>query len=91
MAEQNLTFRSTNSKLFERTNGNFFKCLEMIAKFDGIHINKNVASVIETSNNCYLVIYKYLLKGLRKILYKQREFLLSYIIFECNPLNHHTI
>lgn len=44
LAEQNLAFRGPSNKLFERNNGNFLKCIEMIAKFDPVmsaHINRS--------------------------------------------------
>lgn len=44
LAEQNLAFRGPNNKLFQRNNGNFLKCIEMIAKFDPVmsaHINRS--------------------------------------------------
>lgn len=36
LSEQNLAFRGTNNKLFEKNNGNFLKCIEMISKFDQV-------------------------------------------------------
>lgn len=49
LAGQNLAFRGSNQKLFEKGNGNFLKLIESIAKFDNImaeHIGR-----IQNDNN----------------------------------------
>lgn len=56
LAEQNLAFRGSSSKLFEKGNGNFLKCIEMISKFDPIMSEHTTRSQLHDNkyNNNYL-------------------------------------
>ena len=55
LAGQNLAFRGGNEKLFEKSNGNFLKLIESIAKFDNIRLAKKKFSIF-----CFFFSTKYI-------------------------------
>jgi hypothetical protein len=69
LTSQNLAFRGSSDRLFEKNNGNFLKCIEMLSKFDPIleeHLRK-----VQLQRDCKKWSVSYLSKTIQDELIEQ--------------------
>lgn len=92
LSGQNLAFRGSSDKLYDRNNGNFLKLVELFAKFDPV-METHLEKVLKKSNSVHYLskdiqneILEILANEIRnKILGSIRESKYYSIILDCTP------